>query len=87
MDDSKSGKNGLLKCPCCGNYTINPETPMYAICPVCYWENDPLQLDEPDYAGGANSVSLNQARENYQMFGACEKDCISYVRKPNKDEM
>lgn len=74
------------KCPCCGYYTFLEEpTGNYDICPVCYWEDDPIQAEDPDYEGGANTVSLNKARENYKNFGACEEKMIKYVRKPNID--
>ena len=40
-----------------------------------------MQFDDPDYAGGANKVSLNNARHNYQEFGAKTKDVLSWVKK------
>ena len=49
-----------------------------AICPVCFWEDDLIQLKDPEYAGGANLVSLWQARLN---------EMLPYVRKSNLDEM
>lgn len=52
-------------CPCCGRHRFE-EVDFYEICPVCGWEDDPLQRDEPDYEGGANEMSLNQAREAYR---------------------
>ncbi|MDD4807476.1 MAG: CPCC family cysteine-rich protein [Oscillospiraceae bacterium] len=36
------------------------------MCPVCGWEDDGVQLDEPDLEGGANEMSLNEAREAYR---------------------
>lgn len=51
-----------FKCPVCGRYTFQ-ENDDYDICPVCMWENDGLQNKYPDLAGGANDISLNQARE------------------------
>lgn len=76
------------KCPCCRYYTFSHKpNGSYDICPVCYWEDDPVQLDDPTYEGGANHVSLKQARLNYQKFGACEKKMLSYVRKPNLNEI
>ena len=35
------------------------------ICPVCGWEDDKFQRNHPDFDGGANVMSLNQAREAY----------------------
>ncbi|MCC8042205.1 MAG: hypothetical protein LIO69_01545 [Oscillospiraceae bacterium] len=29
----------------------------------CGWENDGVQYDDPDYAGGANPESLNEYRK------------------------
>ncbi|MGF6344010.1 uncharacterized Zn finger protein (UPF0148 family) [Citrobacter sp. 506] len=52
-------------CPCCGKYEF-PEEGSYEICPVCTWEDDPIQTEEPDYKGGANVMSLNEAREAFR---------------------
>lgn len=51
-----------LICPCCGEYHFEEED-FFEVCEVCGWEDDSLQRDEPDYTGGANHISLNQARE------------------------
>lgn len=52
------------KCPCCGYYTFNDKPDgNYDICPVCFWEDDPIQLQDPNYAGGANKVSLLQGQK------------------------
>lgn len=52
-------------CPCCGQYEFS-EKGSYEICPVCNWEDDPVQAEEPDYSGGANVMSLNEAREAFR---------------------
>lgn len=76
------------KCPCCGYYTfLSKPIGEYDICPVCFWEDDPYQSDNHDIEGMANTVSLNQARENYKKFGACQEDMIKYVRPPQEDEL
>lgn len=55
------------KCPCCLSYTLDDEPPgTFAICHVCCWEDDAIQYLNQDYEGGANEMSLNQARENYK---------------------
>lgn len=54
-----------ILCPVCGKYEFE-EKGDYDICEVCNWENDPLQTAEPDYKGGANHMSLNEAREAYK---------------------
>lgn len=58
----KNSDSSLFKCPCCGSETIG-ELGEYEICIVCKWEDDPVQSDDPDYAGGANHISLNEARK------------------------
>ena len=52
-------------CPVCGQYTFKAFG-NYEVCPVCNWENDSLQYDLPDEDGGANRMSLNQAREAWK---------------------
>lgn len=74
-------------CPCCGYKTLDEEPPgTYEICAICYWEDDPVQFDDPDYEGGANRPSLKTAQKNYRDFGACEKRFQEHVRKPNVDD-
>jgi hypothetical protein len=84
-----NNKNQVDKfaCPCCG-YKTSKERPggTYNICEVCFWEDDPIQFDDPDYEGGANRVSLKQGQRNFQEFGACERDMVKNVRRPNSDE-
>lgn len=38
----------------------------YEICDVCFWENDPVQSWNPDRGGGANIMSLNEARKAWK---------------------
>ncbi|MDC3955198.1 hypothetical protein KEG38_15135 [Polyangium jinanense] len=61
----------LYACPCCGKFTL-PELGHYEICEECEWEDDPIQADKPDYEGGANGVSLNQAKRNYAALGTSD---------------
>lgn len=75
-------------CPCCGNRTLHdPERGSFEICPVCFWEDDEIALDEPNTVCGPNSVSLNQARENYRRFKASSIDVLKYVRAPTQGEL
>ncbi|RYH33154.1 MAG: hypothetical protein EON54_20535 [Alcaligenaceae bacterium] len=55
----------LNPCPCCGQLTLD-EVGGFEICDVCGWEDDPVQSSAPDYAGGANKESLNEARKQWQ---------------------
>lgn len=74
-------------CPCCDSLTL-PEPPpgTYFICPVCAWEDDPVQFANPDYVGGANRVSLAEARQNYAGFGSSAPDLVSLSRPPTPQE-
>ncbi|MEX9225936.1 CPCC family cysteine-rich protein [Providencia rettgeri] len=53
----------LYPCPCCGNKAIS-ELGDYEICPFCGWEDDPVQSEDFDFSGGANSSNLNDAKKN-----------------------
>ena len=75
------------KCPCCGHYTFDHKQHNYDICPVCFWEDDPIQFENQELSGGANKVSLIQARDNYKKYGSCEIELKKYVRSPKKDEL
>ena len=48
-------------CPCCGQTIVG----RFDMCEVCGWENDYQQRDNPDMHGGANSMSLNEAKNAY----------------------
>ncbi len=75
-------------CPCCGYLTLlRAPHGTYELCEVCFWEEDGIQLRDPDDAGSANHVSLNQARENFRRYGACERDCRHKVRPPEPAEI
>ena len=56
------------------------------ICPVCFWQDDLVQLRWPVLAGGANGPSLIEAQENYRRFGAVEERLVQYVRPPTPAE-
>jgi len=38
----------------------------YDICEACGWQDDNVQNNDPDYRGGANTMSLNEAKEAYR---------------------
>lgn len=77
-----------LRCPCCGCRTLSERT-AFEICEVCYWEDDGQDDDDLDQCGfGPNgSLTLREARANYQRFGACEEAMINNVRAPRPDEL
>ncbi len=60
-------KYGYIPCPCCGSVEVpKGEAGLYYVCTNCGWENDEIQRDKPDYDGGANRMSLNEAKEAYK---------------------
>ena len=61
------------KCPVCESDNTG-DTPEFDVCPVCEWEDDHLQRDNPDYSGGANDESLNEARAAWDQK---EKDVVA----------
>ena len=74
-------------CPCCGYKTLDEEPPgTYDICAICFWEDDPVQFDDPDYEGGANRLSLKTAQKNVLNFGASDQASLSCVRKPTAND-
>lgn len=60
-----------MKCPICGKYEFE-EYDDFDICPVCNWENDGLQYGDHNYAGGANNLSVNEARIEYFVMNHLE---------------
>ncbi|MGN1350182.1 MAG: toxic anion resistance protein [Anaerovoracaceae bacterium] len=48
-------------CPVCGQHRFSRKG-SYEICPVCGWEDDPVQERDPDFSGGANRQSLREYR-------------------------
>ena len=52
-------------CPCCKKYVFAEGPGSYEICPVCSWEDDKVQAENPDYKGGANKMSLNECIKKF----------------------
>lgn len=52
-------------CPVCGAKNVFEEYNSMEYCPVCNWGNDAVQNEEPDYSGGENRMSLNQAKKAF----------------------
>ncbi len=80
--------NRRYPCPVCGYLTLDEEPPgTFNICPVCFWEDDSVQANDAGYRGGANVVSLNEAKANYASCGASEQRFRENVRPPRPEEM
>jgi Cysteine-rich CPCC len=60
-------------CACCGFLTLpEPAGESWEICPVCGWQDDPVDNEDTDVLG-PNRVKLSVARENFARFGAAER--------------
>jgi Cysteine-rich CPCC len=74
-------------CPCCRCLTLGGRGG-FEICPVCFWEDD--GQDDKDASvvrGGPNgALSLEQARRNFAIFGACDEPSKQHVRPPIPEE-
>lgn len=77
------------QCPCCRFWTIFDECPpgTYQICPVCNWEDDNVQYYDPNFRGGANEMSLNEAQNSYKLIGAISREATKYTRSPKSNEL
>ena len=76
------------RCPCCGFKTLNARGGNEA-CPVCDWIDigqDNADADQ-NYISGPNHISLTLARENYQRYGAVNRQALAYVRHPLLEEL
>ena len=63
MSNVKIGESYV--CPVCGKYTFE-KAGDFDICEVCGWQDDLVQLDDPDEEDCANHMSLNQAKEAWK---------------------
>jgi hypothetical protein len=77
----------MYSCPCCGYDVFDGPPGSFDICPICFWEDDIVQLAFPDLAGGANRCSLIEGQSNFAAFGACEERIKSHVRQPTESEV
>lgn len=57
-------------CPVCGKHHFI-EQDFFEVCPVCGWEDDGIQRDDPDFRGGANEMSLNEYKSAWLAGKPC----------------
>lgn len=78
----------MKRCPCCGYLTIDDSDNIITdICNVCFWQYDEVAQNAPDSIIGANNVSLNMAKKNFELMGAVEERFLNMVRSPHEDEL
>lgn len=79
-------KNKKYTCPVCGYKVFTKTAGSFEICPICFWQDDVVDLQEMYKPMGPNKVSLEQAQKNYKEFGASEKRLLEHVRQPIGEE-
>ena len=52
-------------CPACGFLVFSEPPGSYAICKICGWEDDHVQLSHPTMRGGANRGSLLEWQRDF----------------------
>ena len=72
----ETGSVKAQRCPCCSAKTLHGRG-QFELCPVCYWEDD--GMDE-------GNTRLEEARANYQRFGACDERWRHAVRRRRTSE-
>lgn len=74
---------GWWPCRVCGHHTFET-LGVWDTCPVCGWNSDPVQEAMHDDPTGANGISLNEARRNYQAMGAISKEKLAILDPEDK---
>jgi hypothetical protein len=72
-------------CPCCGHVVFDEPPGSYSICPICFWEDDLVQLR------GSTTPAERIARASsraatFRRVGAMEERFIGNIRPPSSDE-
>jgi Cysteine-rich CPCC len=73
-------------CPCCGHLTLPEPAGSFEICPVCFWQDDPVDNEDTEVTG-PNHLRLSVARDNFRRIGAAEARVVPFVRPPRPDEI
>ena len=73
-------------CACCEKYIFPPEDSedFCNICPICLWEEDIVQESYPNMRGGANKISLNEAKNIYNNSVANNLDPVREAHIANQ---
>ncbi|MFN8457372.1 MAG: CPCC family cysteine-rich protein [Anaerolineae bacterium] len=83
VDEVNGDLPGWLACPVCQYRTLEVVGD-WDICPVCGWNSDPVQEAMHDDPTGANGISLNEARRNFQSLGAISPEKLAHLDPEDK---
>lgn len=79
---SVEGTPEVLKaCACCRYRTLRE--PSYEVCCVCFWEDD--GTIDLDVLGDCNGLTLREARQNFELFGAVRRDLLVHVLRDGRE--
>ena len=85
VDTVEGNLPGWLPCPICRYHTFET-LGAWDTCPVCGWNSDPVQETMHDDPTGANGISLNEARQNYEAIGAISKEKLALLDPKEKNK-
>ena len=85
----------MQQCPCCDYFSL-AERGKCLVCPVCFWEDDCEDPDNPQWEASSDlndDCTLEEARANFGKYGAWrerfssvvisekERNTLKYVRR------
>ncbi|WP_404804646.1 CPCC family cysteine-rich protein [Microbulbifer agarilyticus] len=78
----------MEQCPCCDYYSL-AERGKCLVCPVCFWEDDCLDPENPDWDAASDlndDMNLRQARSNFEKYGAWKEEfsCVVISAKERR---
>ena len=71
-----------FKCPCCGQMTLE-DVNENSICPVCGWEDDWWDSNNPDSLPSCNYWTLNESR---RLFNETGKTMVQLYNEKHKEQ-
>lgn len=72
-------------CPVCRKHCFS-EQGSYEICPVCRWEDDPVQGKDHCFYGGANSLSVNESQLYYYLKDGAASEKLAQLEGEYADD-
>lgn len=75
-------RESIYPCPVCGFLIFDEPPGSYDICPICFWEDDIVQLAFPLMSGGANTLSLAESQKGFMSAGVSDARFHNNVRPP-----